>query len=223
MTEVRRRPWFKQVTKLYVGVSDNPSIRWRDELGREFKGLQIVRSTVLVAGGHDPSFGKTPNATMEGIIAQAASDILPNVAIVTVNSANKFGAGTDKQGETVQFIESWADGGKAEFESFAEHTEKGLSSRKLGTGTKALFNKLLWRDAGAKHAYVVFLRPCHPDDKISHADVAHDSHEDVNDNVEGSECFDLQFPPITQGGGAGGVAAGGSSRVAKRPREGGDE
>ena len=222
-TEVRQRPWFKQVTKLYVGISDAPSTRWRDELKKEFKGLQIVRTTVLVAGGHDPSFGVTTGATLEGIIAQAASVILPDMAIVIVNSVNKYGAGTDKQGDTVHLIKSWAEGGKAEFESFAEHTEKGLCSRKRGTGTKALFNKILWQDAGAKHAYVVFLSPRDPGDKISRADVTHDSLEDVDDD-EGSDWeWEMQFPPITQGGGAGGVAAGGSSRVPKRLREGGGE
>ena len=120
-------------------------------------------------------------------------------------------------------IESWVVGGKAEFESFAKHTGDRLCSRTLGTGTKALFSKLLWQDAGAKHAYVVFLGPCDPGDKTSRADVTHDSHEDVDDD-EGSDYeWRMQFPPITQGGGAGGVAAGGASRVPKRLREGGGE
>ena len=208
--------------KMYVGVSDNPTVRWYDDLKKEFKGLQIVRSTVLVAGGHDPSFGKTTGETMEGIIARAAGAILPNVAMATLNSENQFGAGADKPGETVHRITSWADGGKTEFESFAEHTRNKQCSKKLGTGTRALFNKLLWQDAGAKHAYVVFLRPS--DDN--------ESHEDVDDDVEGSEGFDdegsdreweLMFPPIKRGGGLGCVEAEGSSRVAKRPRKGGDE
>ena len=220
-TEVRRQPWIERVETLYVGCTDNPTFRWRNELLREFQGMQIVRATVVVAAGRDLWFGKTPPTTMEGIITEAASATLSGLGIKIINSRAKCGAGADRLVESVHRVESWEKGGKAEFESFAEHTREKLCSRGLGTGTKALLSKLLWQDAGAKHAYVVFLGAKGPGDKTNRADVTHDSHEDVDDEEGSDGDWAVMFPPITQGGGAGGVAAGCSSGVRKRHRDGG--
>ena len=72
---------------------------------------------------------------------------------------------------------------------------------------------LLWKDAGAKHGYVLFLRPSGGDG----------SREDVDAVVSDDDCDDGDsddddFVPKKRGGGRVCVAAAGSSRRSRQPR-----
>ena len=125
-----------------------------------------------------------------------------------LNIPKKFGAGVDKVDGKMQAVTSWEDGGRDQFFTFAIDTENGISSDARGSGTKALASALMWGDASAKHAYVVFLR------EVSGLV---DSQDEFQAAGGGGGCGTRSSGRGGGGGGGGrgGVAAGSSQETRK--------
>ena len=193
---IQNEPWFKLVCMLYIGVSEDVTVRWRNERDQQFtkRGLTIVRCFIPIAAASNTSYGATCQSTLEGLIAEAARTQLPGAR--HLNIPKKFGAGVDKVDDAVQAVTSWEDGGRDEHFTFASDTGQIFSSDGRGSGTRALASALIWGDAGAKHAYVVFL---------SEVNGRADSDDDFQDVGGGGGCGTRSSGRGGGGGGRGGM------------------
>ena len=58
---IQNEPWFKLVSVLYIGVSEDVTVRWGNERDQQFtkRGLTIVRCCIPIAAASNTSYGAT--------------------------------------------------------------------------------------------------------------------------------------------------------------------